>query len=1554
MLRLELKDNTKLLKTNIMEEKILGLDLGTNSIGWAIIDKKNQNIIDAGVRIFQEGVKKDTIGKGDKEESKNSERRQHRQARRLNFRKRIRKAHLLKLLIDHKMVPLSYDELNNWRYWSEDLKTSGKIFPSGDVFVGWLKQNPYQLRHKALREDITLYEFGRILYHFIQRRGFLSSRKGKAKDSGVIFKGKDNMAGVENAREMLENRTLGQMLFELHPIENESFYIRKDINDKEIRIRARYTLREMYVEEFEKIWQRQSKPLNLEEKMIAVKRKVYLKGSFEQKRNKRKLLHLIELYGNENIKQGDKFIEITKIKNLKEHLAGHISHTDEGIRFKSNESVLFWQRPLRSQKSSIGKCNFEKRKVYDGKLNKFITTGKSPAYVSHPDFELFRAHQFINNIKIGKNGQLLNINQREVVLGIINSKDKAFDFRLIKKALNLSHEIFNYDDDFKVSGNKTHATIASAFPVKQWEKQKESIWHAMIFFEDSELLSANLVTKFGLEKTKADKLSRTELDEGYSSISLKAIRNILPFLQKGYRYSTSVVLGGLKNAFGERWVRFDFAVDEIIKDVVHLVEDNKHKEYELINEVKKYLSDEKNQLGFTVDDPAFKKLYHPTQEIEKREIRSRLSEIENLRNPIVQKALYEMRRLINLLMEKYEQQFGQGFMFDRIQVEFGRDIKNTKKRRQEMTFKIRENEIKNAEAREKLLEFGMRPSRENITKFLLFQEIIAKNGTMQCPYTGKTITINDVLGEKNLYQIEHIVPLSVSLDDSFANKTLCESNFNRVKGELTPYEFYQKNNSNLLWNADSWEEIEQRAYRLLPYIKAKRFTSVKRLGVDEFIQRQLNDTRYISKKAAELLGEICEDVRVLPGQLTAELRKLWGLNHLLRDPSLTTKDLPVPNDDGLKYWAVISEEGKVRELIPAQNNKPQSEAQIICINGEVDANGRFTEDTKHRHLRFELIKKGIGEGKYWLSLKLHKEVEFTKIFIDKPVVSPDYISLKGQIVKGKFTNDTIKKNLAIDAEEGSYWAIFKINKSNFLLAERNEKPDPGAKEILLFGKVKDGRFSSYIYESSTTLPDGRYWVIIELDFELVQYVKARQIPVSKASNELLIEGTINDQGIFTADHDPDYEVKTNNEAGKYFGHFTIENIIDFYPKHLAKPLAGKKETVVESLIWVDKQTGEIQIDIQKNREDQRHHAIDAIIVALSEQTYLNQLSRYNDQLKDWERGLIDRPKFDKPWPKFERITENAISQILVSYAQNRKVVSKISKMIEKQGVSYRSSGIAARGKLHREFYFGTHPLPLIHAKNPQNGELLFEKDKSGNKIYYYHIRKQVTSLQNHKHIAKIVDEGIKKLITDRLEKEFNIDTGKDYKIPADFFIGKDKNPALFLPNKNGHPVPIKKVRLRETIGNAKQIKSNVNQWVNPYNNHHVVIYRDNDDTIKEQVVSLWEVVERMQNGQKIYQMPDGGKKLITTLQENEMFLMGLPEDLTNSLNHQTYNNSLLSPYLFRVQKISSLDYTFRHHLVSSVSSSQGELRIASFKAWEELNPIKVKVNQIGNLDIEKI
>ncbi len=203
--------------------RILGLDLGPNSIGWALIE--NKEIINSGVRIFQEGINRNTTGS---EVSKNKDRRDARGARRRNSRYKMRRDLLVKILKKHNLFPVTETD-----------------------YVDYFKDNdPYELRNKGLSEKLELYELGRALFHINQRRGFKSNRKTASKEDGAIFKGSGHVHGIDEAKEKMKDnkyQTLGQYLASI------------DINDPEQRRRSRYTLRKWYKDEFDALWLKQQK-----------------------------------------------------------------------------------------------------------------------------------------------------------------------------------------------------------------------------------------------------------------------------------------------------------------------------------------------------------------------------------------------------------------------------------------------------------------------------------------------------------------------------------------------------------------------------------------------------------------------------------------------------------------------------------------------------------------------------------------------------------------------------------------------------------------------------------------------------------------------------------------------------------------------------------------------------------------------------------------------------------------------------------------------------------------------------------------------------------------------------------------------------------------------------------------------------------------------------------------------------------------------------------------------------------------------------------------------
>lgn len=225
--------------------KILGIDTGTNSLGWAIVEKKAEQycLLDKGVNIFQEGVNIDK----DNESSKAAERTGYRAIRVRYYRIKLRKIRLLHILTQHHLCPpLTSWELRQWRLKS--------IYPTDELFMQWQRtdeekgQNPYAYRHLCLHEKLDLtqvanrYILGRVFYHFAQRRGFLSNRKDQSgEDVGVV---NDGISALSEEMREAGCEYLGDYFYQLY--------------EKGKKIRKHYTARnEHYLKEFHAICEKQ-------------------------------------------------------------------------------------------------------------------------------------------------------------------------------------------------------------------------------------------------------------------------------------------------------------------------------------------------------------------------------------------------------------------------------------------------------------------------------------------------------------------------------------------------------------------------------------------------------------------------------------------------------------------------------------------------------------------------------------------------------------------------------------------------------------------------------------------------------------------------------------------------------------------------------------------------------------------------------------------------------------------------------------------------------------------------------------------------------------------------------------------------------------------------------------------------------------------------------------------------------------------------------------------------------------------------------------------------
>jgi len=779
-------------------KKILGLDLGTNSIGWALIESEGKKILGMGSRIFPEGVI--DLGQGEgREMSKNSSRTEDRGKRRQFFRRRLRKKILLRELSRYNMCPLTSEDIEEWK--------ENKMFPEKKL-RDWFAMNPYELRAKALEGELTLHELGRIFYHLIQRRGFQSnSRSANEDDKGAIFEGKNDKIGIlQTQGSITGHKTLGGYLNKIAPREFEPFKQGKE------RVRNRYTTRKMYIDEFEFIWEQQSK--------------YYPELTDELK----------ELFGGRK-KDGYK-----------------------------NDGVLFHQRPLRSQKGLVGKCSLEPQRT------------KCP--ISAIPFEKFRVYQWVNTVDC--NVKLTN-RDKEILVNQLFSKEKV-KFSMLRKALKRADSTyqFNYKDDDQIVGTYTISKLSSKkFFGDKWfeltKKEQEDIWHVLYFFEDKDKLKSYAIEHWGFEEKKAEEVSKFNLKQGYANLSRKAINNILPFLKQGYQYDVAVALGGIKNAFGSQWEELkSYDLELLDSNIYEIVRQGRKGGY--IDGLKDFLKSE-----FALTEKELKKLYHHSSNIDTSELLERLpisaeadKEIQSIRNPIVITALFEIRKLVNELIDDYGRP-------DEIKIELARDLKISKTKRRSIRLEQQRLERENDRVKKELERHDQRITHDNLLKYKLWEEC-----HQTCPFTGNSINITQLFSGE--VQVEHIHPWSRSLNDSFMNKTLCFADENRAKGNKTPYEYYFSQGD------EKWEQVKAQALSCFKnkkaypnaYAKFKHF--VRKKHDDDFISRQLNDTRYISKEARNYLSKICSSVSVTPGQVTANLRHHWGLNTILNSEDKKSRD----------------------------------------------------------------------------------------------------------------------------------------------------------------------------------------------------------------------------------------------------------------------------------------------------------------------------------------------------------------------------------------------------------------------------------------------------------------------------------------------------------------------------------------------------------------------------------------------------------------------------------------------------------------------------------------
>jgi len=397
------------------------------------------------------------------------------------------------------------------------------------------------------------------------------------------------------------------------------------------------------------------------------------------------------------------------------------------------------------------------------------------------------------------------------------------------------------------------------------------------------------------------------------------------------------------------------------------------------------------------------------------------------------------------------------------------------------------------------------------------------------------------------------------------------------------------------------------------------------------------------------------------------------------------------------------------------------------------------------------------------------------------------------------------------------------------------------------------------------------------------------------------------------------------------------------------------------------------------------------------------------ELVEKNNGNKER-KFIVPIKNFRQIAKSQLEEVLISHKAKNKVVTKNKNKIK--GSDNHQETLTPRGQLHKETVYGSakflqtkaekitakfDEFTINKVQNPTYKKLLFARLKefdndpkkafSGknaidkNPIYIdenksiklpekvvlawyeigYTIRKPINpdNFKDLKSLEKITDIGVKNVLIKRLN-DFNGNAKEAFsdleKNPI--WLNKEKGVAIKIVTitgiNNAEALHYKKDHFGNEILDESENKIPVD-FVSTGNNHHVAIYEDADGNLQEKVVSFYEAVERVNQHLLVIDKEYNsslGWKFIFTMKQNEMFLFPSEEFNPNEIDLLDEKNlKIISKKMFRVQKISTKNYFFRHHLETNVDDST-TLKGISWRR-EGLNGIrniiKVRLNHLGKI-----
>lgn len=945
----------------MVNKTILGLDLGTNSIGWALVNVEQNKIINIGSRIVPMGAEVAEFEKGNPQ-TKNAERRTARSIRRMGKRYKSRRNKLLYILDRLGLLPLQFQFSQLFSDPTKIQKINLLPIKQGSPQLSALEL--MQLKVKALNEKIELRELGKLIFNYNQLRGYAGggededekekpNEKENSVESFLKFEKFIRQVKISDEPLKLEGKKKGKEVFEIvtefdgellkgetilnslkkgdeldlqiiirrdkkgnitsinfslpiktnwrkamEELEEEldtltkakgsevficEYFLQKLIEDKNYRIRSKVILRKRYQAEFDAIWDAQLKH-NVEFKAIS--------------ENKELLSSISDFIfpGSNPEKKQLTFRQAAKEKGLK-HL----------IR---NQTIYF-QRELKDQSDLIGFCRFEKDQRIVPK--------------SHPIFQDFKIWEQINKLSINtkiesgvkKNGEPkyeyqdvpLNSTLKEWLFDELQKKKelsgKGLYTKLEKEGYIIKNQSFlnGIHRDAKLKGNET--LLALKKQIGEWfEKMKLSeIQNLTAFWElifngkgneyDLESDRCIAIKKY-ISETCGDvenidkvtvRFAKIKFARVYSSLSLKAIENILPLMRAGKYFNPLLP-------------------ENIRTNIVKVL--NENQEDSFLKAVQEHLEKYQVQLlqqGGMGNSYATILVYgkHTAQSFTGDNIKTP-NEITSLppgelRNPLAEQMINETLKMVKDIWAVNNEKPTE------IRIELARELKNSADERSKIAKANEANRKTNERVKHRLMELNKEASLGNIERYRLWSmqaseafpaPVSFKEPTQsevekmrlweeqKCisPYTGQPIPLSKLF-DQGMYDIDHIIPKSRYFDDSLTNKVVCERGVNIDKGNRTSWEYFEAGST--AKNILSKEDFTNHANRYFFGKKRKNLLAIK-IPQDP-VARQLKDTQYISTRVREELSKIVgsDNVHTTTGGVTDYLRNHWGLTNKFKE-----------------------------------------------------------------------------------------------------------------------------------------------------------------------------------------------------------------------------------------------------------------------------------------------------------------------------------------------------------------------------------------------------------------------------------------------------------------------------------------------------------------------------------------------------------------------------------------------------------------------------------------------------------------------------------------------